>query len=152
MSNPRSPMAASAAALTSLLAMLGCCLPLPAVLAAGSLGAAAGWLPAARPYLLAASAASLAFAFYRLYHRRYCEAPHPLWTQALVWLSFAAVLATALFPQWTANLLAGTRPPAATRSREPQMPLRVFRQLEPLRDSFNASVDRTRILALFSPT
>ena len=134
--------------------MLGCCLPLPAILAAGSLGFAAGWLPAARPYLLAAAFASLAFAFYRLYHRRYCELPRPWWTQALVWTSLAAVLTTGLFPQWTANLLAGTpvTPAHQASARGKQIPLVVFRQLDPLRDSFNAAVTHTRILALLSPT
>lgn len=152
MSTPRSPIAATAAALASLAAMLGCCLPLPAILAAGSFGAAAGWLPSARPYLLAAAVASLAFGFYRLYHRRYCALPRPLWTQGLVWFSLAAVLANTFFPQFSANLLAGSPSRAAVRPRGPQLPLRVFRHLEPLRESFNASVDRTRILALLSPT
>ena len=152
-STPRTALSATAAALASLAAMLGCCLPLPAVLAAGSLGAVAGWLPSARPYLLAASFASLGFAFYRLYHRRFCELKRPWWTQALLWFSLTAVLAAAWFPQWTANLLAGSPVAVARpRARGHQVPLQVFRDLAPLRESFNASIERTRILALLSPT
>lgn len=154
MSTSRPALSSAVAAIASLVAMLGCCLPLPALLAAGSFGAAAGRLPAARPYLLAASAASLAFAFYWLYHRRYRESPRPWWAQALVWISFAAVLTTGLFPQWTANLLAGlpSTPASQPRARGKQIPLVAFRQLDPLRDSFNAAVTQTRILALLSPT
>lgn len=136
----------------SLVAMLGCCLPLPAMLAATSLGAAAGWLPAARPYLLACSIGCLAFAFYRLYHRRYCDARRPLWLQAMVWIALMAVGVSTFLPQWTANLLAGPVAAAPARPRGSQPPLVVLRELGALRESFNAAAGQTRLIALLSPT
>jgi len=159
----KSAGAAALAALASVVAMLGCCLPLPALLAAGSLGAAASlidaWLPAARPYLLTAAIACLGFAFYRLYHRRYCRARRPLWLQALVWTALFAVAATTFFPQWTANLLAGPVPAASTAAnttaagaRGPQQPLLTLRDLTALRDRFNAASAHPRLIALLSPT
>ena len=151
MSASRTPLSSVAAALASLVAMLGCCLPLPAVLAAGWLGAAAGWLPAARPYLLAAAVASLGFAFYRLYHRRYCEVRRPWWMQMLVWCSLAAVVGVAVFPERLANVLAGSRA-AVVRAPGRQQPLTVLRNLAALREEFNAAIGQTRVIALFSPT
>jgi len=142
------------AAIASWVAMLACCLPLPAVLAAGSLGAASAWLPAARPYLLMLALGSLAYAFYRLYHRRFCENRRPVVLQAMVWLSLALVTFTALAPQRLANLLAGpvAAPKPILATGGPQPPLVTLRSLDALRDAFNEAQGQHRVIALLSPT
>lgn len=132
--------------------MLGCCLPLPAVLAAGGFGVVAGWLPALRPYLLAVAVVCLGFAFWRLYARRFCAARRPLWLQGVVWLALAAVGVTAFFPQWTANVLAGPAATARPRVRGAQAGLVVLRDLTALRENFNAAAGSIRLIALLSPT
>lgn len=154
MSNRRAAASASAAALASWLATLACCLPLPAVLAAGSLGAAGSWLPGARPYLSVLAAAALAYAFYRLYHRKFCDSRRPAYLQLMVWLSLALLVVTTLAPERFANLLAGPpRVPAVLRtSLGPQAEMLTIRDVSALREAFNRERERWRVMALFSPT
>jgi predicted PurR-regulated permease PerM len=153
MSNQRTAGSATGAAIASWLAMMACCLPLPAVLAAGSFGALGAWLPTARPYLLALAFATLAYAFYRLYHRRFCESRRPAYLQLMAWLSLALVTLTALAPERLANLLAGTpaRSAPSLRSGQPS-PLVTIRSLDALKQAFNHSVHHKRLIALLSPT
>jgi len=140
--------ASALAALSSVVAMLGCCVPLPAILLAGSLAGAGGFLAEARPYLLALSMALVAYAFYALYRKPTCAAPRPWWAQALVWLSLACVVALASFPQWAANKLAGP----TENTTKTTLPVRTLADLAQLRTAFNAAVNETRVIALLSPT
>lgn len=149
MTNSRSPFYSAFAALGSVALAASCCLPLPAILAAGSLGAASAWLPNARPYLMGASLAALAFGFYRLYSKKHCERRSPF-AQAILWIALTATLAFLFFPQTTAQLLAGpapSTPSAAVRD----LPIADL-DLDALKQSFNASAHETRVIALLSPT
>jgi hypothetical protein len=149
MSERRSAFPSVLAAVVSVFAMLGCCLPLPAVLAAGSLGALSAWLPSARNYFLASAIATLAYAFYQLYRRHSCYARRPWWLQVMVWGALFSVLAIAWLPQRTANFLAGRVP---IRAALAPPPLTTLRDLSALRERFNAASSRTRVIALLSPT
>lgn len=143
----RSPLYSAFAALGGVALAASCCLPLPAILAAGSLGAASAWLPEARPYLMAASLAALAFGFYRLYSKKHCERRGPV-AQGVLWISLLATLAFLLFPQKTAQLLAGPVPTARTAAPLPIADL----DIASLKQAFNAAAGETRVIALLSPT
>ena len=147
MTPSRSPLYSALAALSGVALAASCCLPLPAILAAGSLGAASAWLPEARPYLMAASLAALAFGFYRLYSRKHCERRGPV-VQGVLWISLLSVFAFLLFPQKTAQLLAGPAPAAKVAGPLPVTPL----DLAALKQAFNAASQETRVIALLSPT
>jgi hypothetical protein len=146
---PKSAAAPAVGALASLAAALSCCLPLgPVVAAAGAAGASA-FLVHARPYLMGLSLALLAFGFWRAYARKACT-PHPaIWPRLLLWLALAANAGFLFFPQPMANLLAGSRAPAASPSPLTPLTPAAFQEL---RQDFNAASDRTRLLVLLSPT
>lgn len=148
MNEPKRASVSALAALASAVAMASCCLPLPAILLAGGLSVGGAWLTDARPYLLALSVTLVVHALYSLYRKRSCAVVRPPWAQALVWLSLVAVVALGVFPQWSANRLAGS----ASSSGAPALPLRTLNDLDQLRSSFNASVNETRVIALLSPT
>jgi len=98
---------ASWAALGSALAALSCCLPvLPFLFAAGTATGSA-ILTELRPYLLAASLAFIVFGFYQARRAKQCDARPRTINMVLLWFSVVMVLASILFPQILANLLAG---------------------------------------------
>ncbi len=152
MNEPKRASVSALAALASVVAMVSCCLPLPAILLAGGLSIGGVWLTEARPYLLALSLALVGYALYSLYRKRSCAMARPLWAQALVWLSLGAVVALGAFPQWSANRLAGSASPSAVKGGVSALPLRTLIDLNQLRTSFNASINETRVIALLSPT
>jgi cytochrome bd-type quinol oxidase subunit 2 len=97
---------ASFAAIASVLAALGCCLPiLPFVMAAGFAGGSA-FLSAARPYLLTASILLIAYGFYHARRTKKCRRRPSVIAMALLWVSTAFVLISILFPQLMANAAA----------------------------------------------
>ena len=100
-------VAASLAAIGSVLAASSCCLPLfPFMMAAGLAGTSA-FLTEIRPYLLVGSILFIAFGFYQARRARKCNRRPS--TVALVLLSVSAgfVLISILFPQIIANAIAG---------------------------------------------
>ena len=103
----RRTLLASVAALGSLFAALSCCLPVwPFMFAAGAATGSAV-LFRLRPYLLALSVGCILFGFYQSWRARQCQAKPRLMNTILLWFSAAVVIASILFPQALANLLAG---------------------------------------------
>jgi hypothetical protein len=105
-SGSRSTIAASLAALGSVILASSCCLPLlPFLFAAGAAGSSAFFVRV-RPFLLAASVLLIAFGFYQRWRAKQCQCePNPL-SAILLWFSALVVLVFILFPQAIANLLA----------------------------------------------
>ena len=100
-------IAASFAAIGSILAASICCLPLfPFMLAAGLAGTSA-FLTEIRPYLLAGSVLFIAFGFYQARRARKCHRRTSIVASVLLWLSAGFALASILFPQIIANAIAG---------------------------------------------
>jgi hypothetical protein len=98
---------ASVAALGSVAMASSCCLPvIPMVFAAGAAGSSA-FFAAIRPYLLAASALSIAFGFYQSWRAKQCNCRPSVISRVLLWFSAAVVIISILFPQALANLIAG---------------------------------------------
>jgi hypothetical protein len=98
---------ASMGALGSVIAASSCCLPvLPFAFAAGA-AAGSTFLIALRPYLLALSAALIAFGFYQYSRAKQCGSRPRPWSLILLCFSAAVVILSVLFPQALANLLAG---------------------------------------------
>src|SRR3954447_7247316 len=134
------------ASLASLLAALSCCLPLGVLLmAAGSAGAAI-FSQALRPWLLMLSVLCLIVAFAQTYLFGRCEFRRRRLRTFLLWFSAVVVGATLLAPQFTASLLAGRLPGAAST-----VALRTFNEAEFLRE-FQAAFQQTRLVVLLSPT
>src|SRR5277367_2603272 len=103
----RSGVAATIASIASLIAALSCCLPLGTLLmAAGSAGASM-FSESLRPWLLALSVSSLAFAFVQTYVRGRCEFRYRRFRTLLLWCSAALVLGMVLAPRYVSSLLAG---------------------------------------------
>lgn len=106
--SPRSKrtIAASLAALGSLVLASSCCLPMfPFLLAAGAAGSSA-FFARIRPFLLVASVLLIAFGFYQRWRAKQCNCrPNPL-SAVLLWASAVVVVASTLFPQLIANLVA----------------------------------------------
>lgn len=103
----RRTLIASICALASVVAASSCCLPLlPFLSAAGAAGGSTVFTRF-RPHLLAASAALIVFGFYQTWRARQCDAKPRLINSVLLWLSAGVVVASVLFPQALANLLAG---------------------------------------------
>ena len=97
---------ASMAALASVLAACGCCLPvIPFALAAAFAGGSA-FLWAARPYLLAASILFIAYGFYEARRMKRCRKRAGRIASLLLWVSALLVGVSILFPQMMANLAA----------------------------------------------
>lgn len=100
-------VAASLAAIGSIVAALSCCLPLfPFVVAAGMAGTST-FLSALRPYLLVASLLFIAFGFYQARRARKCNRRTSTVATILLWVSAALVLISIFFPQIMANAIAG---------------------------------------------
>jgi uncharacterized membrane protein YdjX (TVP38/TMEM64 family) len=105
-SRSKRTIAASLAALGSVVLASSCCLPMfPFLLAAGAAGSSAFFVRI-RPFLLAASALLIAFGFYQRWHAKQCNCrPNPL-SAILLWFSAGVVVVSILFPQIIANLVA----------------------------------------------
>ena len=100
-------VAASLAAIGSVLAASSCCLPLfPFMMAAGLVGTSA-FLTEVRPYLLVGSTLFIAFGFYQARHARKCNRRTSTVASVLLWVSAAFVLMSILFPQIMAYAIAG---------------------------------------------
>ena len=100
-------VAASLAAVGSVLAASICCLPLfPFMMAAGLAGSSA-FLTEIRPFLLAGSILFIAFGFYQARRARKCNRRTSILAWILLWVSAGFVLISILFPQFMANAIAG---------------------------------------------
>src|SRR5215468_7511476 len=100
-------VAASLAAVGSVLAASSCCLPLfPFMMAAGLAGTSA-FLSEVRPYLLIGSILFIAFGFYQARRARQCNRRTSTVTLVLLCVSACFVLISILFPQIIANAIAG---------------------------------------------
>ena len=100
-------VAASLAAIGSVLAASSCCLPLfPFMMAAGLAGTSA-FLTEIRPYLLFGSILFIAFGFYQARRARQCNRRTSMVASVLLWVSTGFVLISILFPQIMANAIAG---------------------------------------------
>lgn len=100
-------IAASLAAIGSILAATSCCLPLlPFVMAAGLAGTSA-FLSEARPYLLVGSVVFIAYGFYQSWRAKQCQRRTSTMASILLWLSAAFVFISIFFPQVIANAIAG---------------------------------------------
>jgi hypothetical protein len=97
---------ASFAALGSVVLASSCCLPMfPFIFAAGAAGSSAFFVRI-RPFLLAASVLSIAFAFYQRWRAKKCNCKPNLLSTIVLWFSVVVVLTFFLFPQVIANLVA----------------------------------------------
>ena len=100
-------VAASLAAVGSVLAASSCCLPLfPFMMAAGLAGTSA-FLTEVRPYLLVGSLLFIAFGFYQARRARKCNRRTSRAALILLCVSAGVVLISILFPQIIANAIAG---------------------------------------------
>ncbi len=100
-------IAASLAAIGSLLVASSCCLPLlPFVMAAGLAGTSA-FLSQIRPYLLVGSLLAIVFGFYQARRVRRCNRRMKIGASILLWVSAGVVLISIFFPQIMANAIAG---------------------------------------------
>lgn len=96
----------SLAAILSVLAASGCCLPvLPFVAAAGFAGGSA-FFEAARPYFLGASILLIGLGFWQARRARKCNRKPSVVGAALLWISTAFVAMALFFPQVMANAAA----------------------------------------------
>jgi hypothetical protein len=102
----RTAVAASLAALGSVIAASSCCLPLlPFLFAAGAAGTSA-FVAQLRPYLLVLSVLLIAFGFYKSWRAKQCDCK-PSWVSTfLLWFSAFVVFVFIFFPQVIANLVA----------------------------------------------
>src|SRR6266702_416260 len=99
-------IAASIAALGSVVLASSCCLPLlPFLFAAGAAGTSAFFVKI-RPFLLAASLLFIAFGFYQAWRAKKCNCKPTVLSTILLWFSAAVVVAFILFPQAIANFIA----------------------------------------------
>src|SRR5262249_57979225 len=90
-------VAASLAAVGSVLAASSCCLPLfPFMMAAGLAGTSA-FLTEIRPYLLVGSILFVAFGFYQARRVRKCNRPTSTVASVLLWVSAGVRLVACLF-------------------------------------------------------
>ncbi len=115
------------------------------LMAAGSAGASL-FSEKLRPWLLALSIASLAFAFVQTYYRKRCEFRHRRLRTCLLWFSAVIVTGMLAAPASFSSIFAGHLP-----FTKPAGALDLFQQADFVRE-FDAASDRTRIVALFSPT
>ena len=100
-------VAASLAAIGSVVAASSCCLPLfPFMMAAGLAGTSA-FLTEVRPYLLVGSILFIAFGFYQARRARKCNRRTSTVALVLLCVSAGFVLISILFPQIIANAIAG---------------------------------------------
>ena len=100
-------VAASLAAIGSVLAASSCCLPLfPFIMAAGLAGTSA-FLTEVRPYLLIGSILFIDFGVYQARRARKCNRRTSTVALVLLCVSAGFVLISILFPQIIANAIAG---------------------------------------------
>ena len=100
-------VAASLAAIGSVVAASSCCLPLfPFMMAAGLAGTSA-FLTEVRPYLLVGSIFFIAFGFYQARRARRCNRRTSPVALVLLCVSASFALISILFPQIIANAIAG---------------------------------------------
>ncbi len=105
-SRSKRTIAASLAALGSVVLASSCCLPfLPFLFAAGAAGTSAFFVKI-RPFLLAASVLLIAFGFYQRWRAKQCNCKPSVLSALLLWFSAIVVLVFILFPQAIANFLA----------------------------------------------
>jgi hypothetical protein len=100
-------LAASLAAIGSVLAASSCCLPLFTFMMAAGLAGTSAFLSEVRPYLLVGSILFIAFGFYQARHTRKCNRRTSAVALVLLYLSAGFVLISILFPQIIANAIAG---------------------------------------------
>lgn len=102
----KSTIAASLAALVSVVLASSCCLPLlPFLFAAGTAGTSAFFVKL-RPFLLVASLLSIAFGFYQGRRAKQCKCKPNVLSRTLLWFSTIVVIVFTLFPQAVANFVA----------------------------------------------
>ena len=97
---------ASLAALVSVILASSCCLPMfPFIFAAGAAGSSL-FFTRVRPFLLAASLLSIAFAFYQRWRAKQCQCRPSLVSTIILWFSVIVVFLFFVFPQLIANFVA----------------------------------------------
>jgi len=101
-------VAASLAAIGSVLAASSCCLPLFPFMMAAGLAGASQFLLEVRPYLLVGSVFFIAFGFYQARRARKCNRRTSTVALVLLCVSAGFVLMSILFPQIIANAIAGS--------------------------------------------
>jgi hypothetical protein len=99
-------MFASLAAIGSVLAASSCCLSTVPFVAAAGTAAGADFLVGAKPYLLAAAVALLAYGFYQAGRARTCGRKIGPISVVLLVISTVFVFLSTVFPQFMANLAA----------------------------------------------
>jgi hypothetical protein len=99
-----------------------------------------------RPWLLGLSVASLIFSFVQTYVRGRCAFRHRRLRTCLLWFSATIVIGMFAAPAFFSNIMAGHLPFLKASSE-----LRAFQQADFARE-FDAAADRTRVVALLSPT
>src|SRR6266478_6131461 len=114
-SDSRSTVAASLAALGSMIAASSCCLPLvPFLFAAGAAGTSA-FVGKLRPYLLVLSVSLIAFGFYKSWRAKQCNCKPSRISTFLLWFLGPCITSTAAIrpPRdshfWSVFLLATLR-------------------------------------------
>jgi hypothetical protein len=140
----------AAAAVTSVIAAMSCCLPTGALLASSGLAGASAFFSSAQPYLLGFSVLCLVWGFVQAARAKSCPPRRRKLNLAVLSLSALLVVPVLAFPQPTAAWLADTlfshpRPPGGQPSLEKFDTGR-------LRQLFNDAAGRRRVIAMFSPT
>ena len=104
---PGGTVAASLAAVASVLAASICCLPLFPFMMAAALAGTSAFLSDLRPYFLAGSILFIVLGFYQARRARKCNRRISIVASVLLWVSAAFVLISIFFPQIMANAIAG---------------------------------------------
>src|SRR5258708_2471099 len=99
-----SGISASLGAIVSLLATMGCCLPLGFAGALGAAGASA-FLQRFRPWLLALSIVLLGIGFWQQRRAKLCSVKRSNLSAVLLWTAVVFVIALIVFPQEIAGFL-----------------------------------------------
>jgi uncharacterized membrane protein YczE len=122
----------------STLAALSCCLPLAPFLLAFGFAGASGVFLTLQPYLAGLSLVMLVVGFVQAFRTRKCG-------RKRVALNLTVLLVATVM---VGTMLFATAPGTAP----PGQPAVAKLDLAAFRDSFNAAVDHTRVVALLSPT
>ncbi len=105
-SRSKTTIAASIAALGSVVLASSCCLPLlPFLFAAGAAGTSAFFVKL-RPFLVVASILFILFGFYQGWRAKKCNRKPSRLSTTLLWFSTVVVVVFTLFPQAIANFMA----------------------------------------------
>jgi hypothetical protein len=131
----RGVLASPAAAVVAVFAAVSCCLPLGPFLVAAGLAGASGFFLSIQPYLIVFAVLMLAFGFVQAVRSRRCGRKRTVLNVAVL-LCSTVLVGAMLF-----SLLPARTPPAIASFH-----------IDAFRSSFNAAADRTRVVALFSPT